>query len=193
MISRFSQLLLAFTTVTPLLLSIAVVLILLYPFGYCCGWEVLIHQQTIPYSFYWWVPNLFVVLFIVPWIWTKFFLGRLSKGTRSVRSITLSNLQPCSDKNILSVVALLPPWVTLVLNNDAMIVLTMTSLLSLVVTFVLSRQGYLGLILLLCGYRLYEGVNANGMKMLLLSRRVWRNHQDVRKIAMLSDNFALIL
>ena len=90
-------------------------------------------------------------------------------------------------------VALLPPWVTLVLNNDAMIVLTMTSLLSLVVTFVLSRQGYLGLILMLCGYRLYEGVNENGMKMLLLSRRVWRNHQDVRKIAMLSDNFALIL
>ena len=193
MISRFSQFSLAFTTMAPLLLSIAVVLIVLYPWGYCCGWMDLLNQLIIPDSFYWWVPNLIIVLFIVSWIRTFFFLGKLSKGTRCVRSITLSNLQPCNDRNILSVVALLPPWVTLFLKNDAMIVLTMTSFLSLVVTFVLSRQGYFSIILLLCGYRLYEGLNTNGMKMLLLSRRVWRNHQDVRKIAMLSDNFALIL
>ena len=121
------------------------------------------------------------------------FLGRLTKGKRCVKSISLSILQPCGNNNILSVIAMLPPWVTLILKNDALIVLTMTSILSIIVTFILSRHGYLSLILMLCGYRLYDGENINGMKMKLLSRRVWRNHKDVRNIALLSDNFALII
>ena len=193
MISRVSQLLLAFTTVTPLLLSIAVVLIILYPSGYCCAWVDLINLLVVPGSFYWWVPNIFIVFFIATWIWAFVFLGRLSKGKRCVKSITLSELQPSGNSNILPVVAMLPPWVTLVLKNDAMIVLTITSILSIVVTFILSRQGYMSLILLLCGYRLYEGTNTNGMKMKLLSRRVWRNHRDIKNIALLSDNFAQII
>ena len=193
MISRFSQLLLAFTTVTPLLLSIAVVLILLYPSGFFCGWADLFNLLIVPCSIYWWVSNLLIVVFIVSWIWTFFFLGRLSRGKKCVRTITLSNLQHHTNNNILPVMAMLPPWATLVMKNDAMIVLTLSIALSLVVSYILSRQGYLSLVFLLCGYRLYEGENSNFMKIKLLSRRVWRNHKDIRNIVLLSDNFALII
>lgn len=193
MISRFSQLILAFTTVTPLLLSVAVVLILLYPSGYYCGWEDLGEMWIVPVSLYWWMPNILFVAFMVSWIWTYIFLGRLAKGKRCVMSITLSNLQYHTINNILPVVAMLPPWVTLVIKNDAIIVLTMTVTLSLVVTYILSRQGYSSLIFLMCGYRLYEGTNTNGMKIKLLSNRVWRNYKDIREVALLSDNFAQII
>lgn len=193
MISRFSQLFLALTTVTPLLLSIAVVLLLLYPSGYCCAWADLINLLVVPDSFYWWVANIFIMVFIVSWIWTYVFLGRLLEEKRCVKTITLFKLQPCNNSNMLPVVAMLPPWLTLVWKNDAKIVLTITIAMSLIVSYILSRQGYSSLIILLCGYKLYEGENSNGMKMKLLSRRVWRNHKDIREIAIISDNFALII
>lgn len=196
MISRFNQLFLALTTVTPLLLSIAIVLILLYHSNYCCAWADLINLLTVPDSIYWWAPNIFIVLFVASWIWTFVFLGRLSEGKRCVKSISLSHLQPCANNNLLPLVSMLPPWLTLIFKNEVMmvwIVLIMTVVISLVISYVLSRQGYLSLILLFCGYRLYDGENTNGMKIKLLSRRVWRNHRDVRYIALLSDNFALIV
>ena len=192
MISRFNQLFLALTTVTPLLLSVAIVLILLYPSGYWCGWVDLINLSGIPDSIYWWLTNIFILLFFISWRRAFVFLGRLSEGKRCIKSITLSDLQPYGN-NILTVVSMLPPWLTLFWEHNVMIVLIMTFLLSIVVTYILSRQGYLSLIFLFCGYRLYDGTNTNGMKMKLLSRRVWRNHKDVRDIVLISDNFALII
>ena len=106
MISRFNQLLLAFTTVTPLLLSIAIVLILLYSSGYINAWSDLFQHEAIPNSSYWWVSNIFVLIFVASWIWTKHFLNGLMKRKRGVKSITLSSLQNKPLNNLLPVVAM---------------------------------------------------------------------------------------
>lgn len=90
-------------------------------------------------------------------------------------------------------VAMLPPWVTLLLRDEAMVILVSTILVSFGLAYFVSRQGYTSLIFLLCGYKRYEGENINGMKIQLLSKRIWRNHKDIRRIVMLSDNFALIV
>ena len=90
-------------------------------------------------------------------------------------------------------VAMLPPWVTLLLKDEAMVVLVSTILVSLGIAYFVSRQGYTSLIFLLCGYKRYEGENLNGMKIQLLSKRIWRSHKDIHRIVMLSDNFALVV
>ena len=90
-------------------------------------------------------------------------------------------------------VAMLPPWVTLLLRDEAMVILVSTILVSFGMAYFVSRQGYTSLIFLLCGYKRYEGESINGMKIQLLSKRIWRNHKDIRRIVMLSDNFALIV
>lgn len=74
-----------------------------------------------------------------------------------------------------------------------MVTLVSTILVSFGLAYFVSRQGYTSLIFLLCGYKRYEGENINGMKIQLLSKRIWRNHKDIRRIVMLSDNFALIV
>ena len=94
---------------------------------------------------------------------------------------------------MLPVVAMLPPWITLLLKDEAMVVLVSTILVSLGIAFFVSRQGYTSLLFLLCGYKRYEGENLNGMKIQLLSKRIWRCHKDIRRIVMLSDNFALVV
>ncbi|MBO4531378.1 MAG: hypothetical protein J5767_12165 [Paludibacteraceae bacterium] len=193
MISRFSQLSLAFTTVTPLLFSIAVVIIILYPSGYMCGWLDLFCQRVPPNSGYWWAVTLFILLFMYSWIWTIWFLNRQNRRKRETRTIMLSSIQYQTMGNILPVVAMLPPWLTLLLKDEVMLVMTMTAILSLVITCVMSRQGYSSLIFLLCGYKRYEGQDKNGMKIQLLSRRTWRNSRDVRTVILLSDYFSLVI
>ncbi len=194
MISRFNQLLLAFTIVTPLLLSIAIVLVCLYSSCYGCEWSDLICLGIIPKSLYWWIPNIFVLVFLLSLFWTKWFLKKLIILKRGERSIILKSLQNTTTNNILlHVVAMLPPWITLLRKEEAMVVLVITILVSLGIAFVLSRQGYTSLIFLLCGYKRYEGENLNGMKIQLLSKRIWRSHTDIRRIVMLSDNFALVV
>ena len=193
MISRLNQLLLAFTMVTPLLLSIAVVLICLYPSGYGCEWSDLICLGIIPKSLYWWIPNIFVLIFFVSLYCTRRYLKRLMIQKRGERSITLKSLQNTTINNLMPAVAMLPPWVTLLLRDEAMVTLVSTILVSFGLAYFVSRQGYTSLIFLLCGYKRYEGENINGMKIQLLSKRIWRNHKDIRRIVMLSDNFALIV
>ncbi len=193
MISRFNQLLLAFTTVTPLLLSIAVVSVCLYPSGYGCAWSDLVCFGTIPMSIYWWIPTVFISMFMASWIWTGWLLKQIMKERRGELSITLSSLQNTSSNNLLPVIAMLPPWVTLLQRDQAELVLIVTVLLSIAIAYYVSRQGYISLIFLMCGYKFYEGVNKNGMKLQLLSKRTWRNHKDISRIVMLSDNFALVL
>lgn len=193
MISRFNQLLLAFTIVTPLLLSIAIVLVCLYSSGYGCEWSGLICLGIIPKSLYWWIPNIFVLVFLSSLFWAKWFLKKLIIQKRGERSIILTSLQNTTTNNMLPVVAMLPPWITLLLKDEAMVVLVSTILVSLGIAFFVSRQGYTSLIFLLCGYKRYEGEILNGMKIQLLSKRVWRCHKDIRRIVMLSDNFALVV
>ena len=193
MISRFNQLLLAFTIITPLLLSIAIVLVCLYSSGYGCEWSDLICLGKIPMSLYWWIPNIFVLVFLSSLFWTKWFLKKLIKQKRGERSIILTSLQNTITNNVLPIVAILPPWITLLMKDEAMVVLVSTILVSLGIAFFVSRQGYTSLIFLLCGYKRYEGENLNGMKIQLLSKRIWRCHKDIRRIVMLSDNFALVV
>ena len=193
MISRLNQLLLAFTMVTPLLLSIAVVLVCLYPSGYGCEWSDLIYLGMIPKSLYWWIPNIFIIIFLVSLLLTRRYLKRLMTQKRGERSITLKSLQNTTINNLLPIVAMLPPWVTLLLKDESLVILVSTILVSLGLAYLVSRQGYTSLIFLLCGYKRYEGENINGMKIQLLSKRIWRSHKDIRRIVMLSDNFALIV
>lgn len=193
MVSRLNQLLLVFTMVTPLLISIAVVLVCLYPSGYGCEWSDLICLEIIPKSLYWWIPNIFVLLFMVSLFWTRRYLKRLMTQKRGERSISLKSLQNTTINNLMPAVAMLPPWVTLLLKDEAMVILVSTILVSLGLAYFVSRQGYTSLIFLLCGYKRYEGENINGMKIQLLSKRIWRSHKDIRSIVMLSDNFALVV
>ena len=118
MISRFNQLLLAFTTVTPLLLSIAAVSVCLYPSGYGCAWSDLVCFGTIPMSIYWWIPTVFISMFMASWIWTGWLLKQIMKERRGELSITLSSLQNTSSNNLLPVIAMLPPWVTLLQRSS---------------------------------------------------------------------------
>ena len=193
MISRFSQFILASTTVTPLLLSIAMVIILLYPSGYVCGWIDLLYEGVIPSGGYWWLATIFILLFVISWIWTGWFLWRLKIRHRGAKTISLSSLQFQTFGNMMSVVTILPPWLTLLMRNEATIIMTMTVLISIVITYIMSKQGYSSLIFMLWGYKRYEGQNVNGMKIQLLSKRIWRNPNDIRTIVLLSDNFGLVL
>lgn len=194
MISRFNQLILAFTTVMPLLLSIAIVLILLHSSEYISMWSDLLQRGSTPNSGYWWVSNIFVLSFVVLWIWTKHFLNGLIVHKRGIKSITLSSLQNKTINNLLPVVTMLPPWLMLIMKNELLTtVMVMSIIVALILTYVISRQGYTSLIFLLCGYKVYEGQNTNGMKIQLISKRIWRNYKDIRTIILLSDNFALIV
>lgn len=194
MISRFNQLLLAFTAVSPLLLSIAIVLILLNPSGYVNGLCLLFTSGTIPDDCAWWIVSVLIILFITSWIWTGRFLGKLMKSKRGVRSVTLSSLQHKPLNNLIPFFMMLPPWLTLFMRNDLIIIcLTMTVVLSLAITFVISRQGYSSLFFFLCGYTRYEGEDINGMRIQLLTNRTWRNAKDIHNIVFLSDTFALVV
>lgn len=194
MISRFNQLLLAFTTVTPLLLSIATVLILLYPSEYINAWGDLLQREAVSNSSYWWVSNIFVLIFVASWIWTKRFLNGLMKKKKGVKSITLSSLQNKPLNNLLPVVAMLPPWIMLIMRDEWLTaVMVMSIIVALALAYVISRQGYTSLTCLLCGYKVYEGQNTNGMRIHLLSKRTWGNYKDIHDIVLLSDNYALIV
>lgn len=194
MISRFKQLLLAFSAITPLLLSIALVLILLNPSNYVDGWVGVFTGGTISQSVEWWCITGFITVFFSSWVLTGSFLGKLKKTKRGIRTISLASLQYKTINNWILVITMLPPWLTLLMKDDLMtICLTMTIIISLVITIIISRQGYSSLIFLLCGYRRYEGENSNGMKIQLLAKRVWKNAKDVHNIVQLSDNFALIV
>lgn len=194
MISRFKQLLLAFTTVTPLLLSIAIVLILLHSSEYIDSWGDLFQYGIIPNCSYWWVSDIFILVFVTSWIWTKHFLNGLMESKRGMKSITLSSLQNKPLNNLLPVVAMLPPWIMLIIRDKWLtVVMVMSILLALTLTYIISKQGYSSLIFLLCGYKVYEGQNTNGMEIQLISKRIWRNYKDIRNVILLSDNFALIV
>ena len=147
----------------------------------------------IPKSLYWWIPNIFIIIFLVSLLLTRRYLKRLMTQKRGERSITLKSLQNTTINNLLPIVAMLPPWVTLLLKDESLVILVSTILVSLGLAYLVSRQGYTSLIFLLCGYKRYEGENINGMKIQLLSKRIWRSHKDIRRIVMLSDNFALIV
>lgn len=194
MISRFNQLLLAFSVVSPLFLSIAGVLILLNPSNYIRGWCGLFTDGTIPICVGWWCTNLFIIAFIASSIWTCAFLRKLLKTRKGKKTISLASIQYKAINNWLPIIAMLPPWLTLLMKDDLiMICLTMTIILSLVITVVISRQDYTSIIFLLCGYRRYEGENIKGMKIQLLTDRVWKNAKDIHEIVQLSDNFVLVL
>ena len=184
---------LAFTTMTPLLFSIAIVIILLYPSDYERGWAEFFCDKTIPKDGFWWIATLFILLFTASWIWSSWFLGRLKKRKRGIKTITLSSLQYHSSGNFLSMLNILPPWITLFVKDDVIVLISMTAMLSLIITYVMSRRGYSSLIFLLSGYRMYEGEDRNKMKIQLLSKRMWRSTRDIQNIVFLSDNFALVV
>lgn len=193
MISRFNQFLLASTMTTPLLLSIAVVVITLYPSGYGCGWVDLISRSEIPTNILWWLPTSFILLFLLSVFETyRIFHGLLNKR-RGKNTITLSSLQPLQMNNVLQFFTLLPPWLTFMFKRDLILMLILAIVFSLVFTYILSRQGYSSLIFGLLGYRTYEGKNRNGMNITLLSKRAWNSHADIRHIVPLSDSLALIV
>lgn len=194
MISRFSQLSLAFTTVTPLFLSIAMVIIFpIFP-AYMGEWKNLFFHGIITCSVSWWTSTIFILLFVYSWVWTGWFLGRLKKQKSGTRTITLSSLQYQPICDLLPMVSLLPPWLSLLSRNEVMIVIiVIITIVALIITYCMSRQGYSSLVFLLCGYLRYEGQDRNGMKIQLLSRRTWRNYRDIRTIYLLSDNFALVI
>lgn len=194
MISRFNQLLLAFSIVSPLFLSIAVVLILLNPSNYFHEWCDMFTDGTIPRCVVWWCISFFIIAFIASWIWTKVFLRKLLKTKNGKKTISLASLQYEAINNWLPIITMLPPWLTLLMKEDlVMLCLTMTIIISLFIMFVLSRQGYLSLVFLLCGYRRYTGENINGMKIQLLTDRVWKNAKDIHNIVQLSDNYVLVV
>lgn len=113
---------------------------------------------------------------------------------RGKKTITLASLQNKPLNNLLAVIAMLPPWIMLVMKEEmVMTIMVISIIVSLVLAFVISKQGYTSLICLLCGYKVYEGQNINGMKMLLVSKRTWASHKDIHDIVLLSDSFALIV
>ena len=193
MISRFSQLILASTVTTPLLLSISAVVIFLYPGGYGCGWMDLLAEGEVPTSFLWWVPTILLIVSVTSAIYTCRLLKRLARNKRGVKTIILSSLQPQKTGNILQCFALLPPWLTFLFRKELILVLVFSIVISLVITLVISRQGYSSLIFSLLGYKSYEGKNRNGMSITLISKRSWKTHTDIREIIPLTDNLALII
>ena len=193
MISRYNQFVLASSMTSPLLLSIAVVVISLYPSGYGCGWIDLISKGEIPTSYLWWFPTILVLMFLASAFGTYRILLKLLRNRRSIKTITLSSLQLMQLGNILQFFTLLPPWLTFMFKKDLMLVLVLSTFISFVLTSILSRQGYSSLIFGLLGYRTYEGKNRNGMNITLLSKRAWNNHTDIRHIILLTDSLALIV
>lgn len=193
MISRFSQLSLAFTTVTPLLLSVAIVLVIMNPSAYCDCWVGVINFRAIPEDFNWWAASILILVFFVSFLWTKWFLNRIERIRHGLITIRLSSLQYSPISSILQLFTILPPWGTLLLKNNLKIVLVLAVLLSLAITYAISKQGFGSLMFSLCGYRRFEGTNINGMKIQLLSRRNWKNTDDIRSVIVLNDNFALIV
>ena len=193
MISRFHQLLLALTTVTPLFLSIAIVLIVINPSGYACAWFDLFKHGILPDRLYWWVSTISIFVFFASWIWTNAFLHKLEKTQKNAKTIKLESIQYLSIGSIIPVFALFPPWLTFLMNKEIRVLVIITVLTSLAIVFIVSKQGYTSLVFLLCGYKRYEGRGANGMNIHLLTRKAWGNPGDIRSIVPLSDNLVLIV
>ena len=121
MISRYNQFVLASSMTSPLLLSIAVVVISLYPSGYGCGWIDLISKGEIPTSYLWWFPTILVLMFLASAFGTYRILLKLLRNRRSIKTITLSSLQLMQLGNILQFFTLLPPWLTFMFKKDLML------------------------------------------------------------------------
>lgn len=193
MISKFNQFILASTVTTPLLLSIGAVVIFLYPEGYGCGWIDLFAEGELPSSRLWWIPTILIILFVTSTFYTYRLLKSLMRSRRGVKTITLSSLQPQKTGNILQCFAMLPPWLTFLFRKELMMVMLFCIIISLVITLVISRQGFSSLIFSLLGYKAYDGKNRNGMLITLISKRDWKNHTDICEIIPLTDNMALIV
>lgn len=193
MISRFKQLILASTMILPLLLSIGLVVVIKYPSGYFCGWTDWCEQGDIPNNYLWWLPTLCCIIIIVITIWTICILNGLRKSRRGARSIILSSLQYRQPDILYQFLSLVPSWLPLFFDKNTEYVLIITTIISLILVFYISEQGYVSCVFYILGYKVYEGRNRNETTMLLLSRRVWNNPADVCNIIPLADNLSLII
>lgn len=193
MISRLNQILIASATVAPLLFTIGIVMILKYPSGYYCGWVDLFRDGLFPNRVIWWIPTFLILFTLVLLICVKHFLDSLFKSKRGCKSLKLSNLALSKSLNYLQLVALLPPWLTFLLRKEQIIVLFLSVALYLILVFIVSKQGCSNIIYRLIGYKIYEGINSNGMPITLLSNRSWHNPNDIRRIVLLAESLALVV
>lgn len=111
MISRYKQLILATTVMSPLLLSIAIVVIALYPSEYGNGWVDLFAHFKTP-GFVWVMVNVFIIIFIYTFFATRSILIN-AKNNKAMKSIKLQSLQP-KMVNVLQIIAMLAPWASLI-------------------------------------------------------------------------------
>ncbi len=194
MISRYNQVILATTVVSPLLLSIAIVVIALFPSEYGNGWADLFSHFKIP-GFVWITVNVFIIIFFYTFFATKCILRSNSKNNKSIKSIKLKSSQP-KTVNVLQIIAMLAPWATLLFKGGEVpivAILIVIGVIALVMIIALSKHGYASLVFTLLGYNCYEGRNVNGMFIMLLSKRHWGNVADISQIVLLTNEMALIV
>ena len=193
MISRFNQHILSSTVVSPLLLSISVVVIALYPSEYWNGWVNLFGHFKMP-GFVWLMVNVFFIVFFYTFFATKSILSN-SKNSKSVKSIKLQSLQP-KTMNVLQIITMLAPWTTLIFkgeNSPVVAILIIVAVVALIISIVQSRHGYFSLIFVFLGYVCYEGKNVKGMSITLLSKRQWSKAADISQIVPLTNEMALVV
>ena len=194
MLSRFSRSLMSLTIVSPILLSLAIVVIIKSPSDYISGWSILLSGHQVP-DFKWWMVHLFILVFFITLFAAVCILRRKSNRKSEAKSITLSSLQP-KVINVLQVVAMMAPWLTFLFKGEDVpfnTILMIAGVLALVACIVFSNLGYNSLIFALLGYFCYDGKNKNNMSITLLSKRHWRNVTDVREIIELTPEMALIV
>lgn len=193
MISRYKQLILATTIMSPLLLSIAIVVIAIYPSEYGDGWVDLFAHFKTP-GFVWIMVNVFIIIFIYTFFATRSILNN-AKNNKSMKSIKLQLLQP-KTVNVLQIIAMLAPWATLIFkgeNSPVVAILIIIAVVALVISLLQSRHGYSSLVFALLGYNCYEGKNVNGMSIMLLSKRQWANAANISQIVSLTNEMALVV
>lgn len=193
MISRYNQHILSSTVVSPLLLSIAIVVIALFPSDYWNCWVDLFIHFKMP-GFVWIMVNVFLVVFIYTFFATRSILNN-AKRDKSTKSIKLQSLQP-KTTNVLQIIAMLAPWTTLIFkgaDTPVVAILIIIAVVALTMCIAMSRHGYSSLVFVFLGYNCYEGKNVNGTPITLLSKRHWNNAADISKIVPLTDEMALIV
>ena len=194
MISKFDKLILATTVVSPLLLSLAIVVIALYPTEYTSAWADLLCDNKTP-GLVWMMVNAFIFVFLFSLLGTVCILSRSIKNRKAVKSIRMTSLQP-KTFNVSQVIAMMAPWATLLFKGEdspVVAILILTAAIALVICIVLSNHGYISLVIMLLGFNCYEGRTANGMSITLLSKRQWGSASDICQIVPLTNEMALIV
>lgn len=187
------KLLFTMTVTAPTFLSLGLIGIVKNSDKYFEAWNGIFQNCEVPISFEWWGISVSFLYMLICLIWIGIYLKHKSLKQKESKTIKVQSYSIMSQSGIDQVLSSIIPWLTIFADQLDFLVLFMCVVLQCCfITIASYNNNSYNLLCSILGYRYYE-VHTEENTYMLLSKKVIRNRNEIKKIIEVTDYTGLII